>query len=90
MDRIHFAKGLAKMEKLNVGDVWHGRLGTNYEGVEAKIDNITPRRVQVSFSQLVEVDNMILGGSVFGKKNFCQLFEQQKNEQLNLFETDRQ
>lgn len=90
MDRIHFAKGLAKMEKLNVGDVWHGRLGTNYEGVEAKIDNITPRRVQVSFNRLVEVDDMILGGTTFGKKNFGQLFEKQKHEQMNLFETDPQ
>lgn len=78
------------MEELRIGDVWHGRLGTDFENVEATIDNITPRRVQVSFNRLVDFDGMRSGGTTFGKKNFCRLFEQQKHEQMNLFATDQQ
>jgi len=77
------------LDGLRIGDVWHGRRGTNFEGVEATIDNITPRRVQVSFNRLVDFDEMRSGGTTFGKKNFRRLFEQRKHEQMNLFETDR-
>lgn len=74
------------MEELKVGTVWYGKIGTDFEGVEATIERITPRRVQVKFDKLVYLNKKQVLGSVFGKRNFLRLFKKQKYEQMSLFD----
>ncbi|SDY84080.1 hypothetical protein [Thermoactinomyces sp. DSM 45892] len=62
--------------EFKINDVWFGRIGTAYEGVTATIQAITERKIQVSFDRVVAVDGMMLGGCIFGKKQFQELFEQ--------------
>lgn len=69
-----------------MGDVWYGRIGTDYEGIEATIDRITGHRVQVSFNKTIEIDGDPISGRVFEKRNFLKLFRRQKHEQMNLFD----
>lgn len=69
------------MERLLVGDIWYGKVGTAYEGVQSTISRITPQRVQVSFNK--KVDGNI--GTMLGKKTFRKLFQKQPYTQLDLF-----
>lgn len=74
---------MKKDEEIKKGEIWFGRPGTAYEQVEAKIENITARNVQVSFNQVVQVKGMRLLGEVMSKGKFRQMFDHV--QQLNLF-----
>ncbi|WP_028778548.1 hypothetical protein [Shimazuella kribbensis] len=58
------------MEQLQINDIWHGKEGTLYENVSARIDAVTSRNVQVSFDHTVSVDGLLLAGSVMTHKQF--------------------
>ncbi|MBH8605622.1 hypothetical protein [Thermoactinomyces sp. CICC 10522] len=66
------------------GEIWYGRPGTPYEGVEARIDVVTVRKVSCTYNRIVEIDGMRLAGEVMPKGKFMRMFEQA--QQLNLFE----
>lgn len=42
--------------KMQMGDRWYGRQGTAYEEIEATIDYITSRYVQVSFTPTLHLN----------------------------------
>lgn len=74
---------MKKDEEIKKGEIWFGRPGTAYEQVEAKIESITPRNVQVSYDRIVQVNGSQLAGEVMSKKRFREMFDQA--QQLNLF-----
>ena len=65
------------------GEIWFGLPGTPYEGVEAKIETVTARNVQVSYDRIVQVNGSQLAGEVMSKKRFREMFD--RAQQLNLF-----
>jgi hypothetical protein len=70
------------VERLRVGDIWYGKVGTAYEGIQATISRITPHRVQISFDKKVN-GNL---GIMPGKKTFRKLFQKKKPHiQLDFF-----
>ena len=68
---------------MELGEIWFGRSGSVYEGIQARIESITTRNVQVSFNQVVQVKGMRLLGEVMSKGKFRQTFD--RVQQLNLF-----
>lgn len=78
--------GVEKLKDLVVGATWYGRIGTDYEGIEATIDRITTHRVQVTFNKMVHIEGNPISGRVFEKGNFLRLFRRQKYEQMSLFD----
>lgn len=60
---------------LQTGDVWYGKKGTDYEGIQATIDDITARYVQVSFSPPVQTYYATSYGRPLGKHQFMRFFE---------------
>lgn len=49
---------------LQKGETWYGRPGTTYEGVEARIDVVTVRKVSCTYKRIVQIDRMRLAGQV--------------------------
>lgn len=75
-------QGVTRVEQLQVGDVWYGKVGTEYDGIQATITCITPRRVQISFDQ--KVDGKL--GITLSQKRFRKIFQKQRSYiQLDLF-----
>ena len=61
---------------MELGEIWFGRSGSVYEGIQARIESITTRNVQVSFNQVVQVKGMRLLGEVMSKGKFrCSTIE---------------
>jgi hypothetical protein len=75
---------MKKDEEIKKGEIWFGRPGTAYEQVEAKIESITPRNVQVSYDWIVQVNGSQLAGEVMPKGKFLRMFD--STRQLSLFE----
>jgi len=57
-----------------IGDTWFGKNGTTYEGMQATIDDITSRYVQVSFSPGFDDGEGVSFGKPLGKRHFAQHF----------------
>ncbi len=60
------------MEK---GETWIGRHGTVYEGVEATIDEITARKVSVSYDRFVSVNGSQVKDQTMYKGEFQRMFD---------------
>lgn len=60
---------------MNIGETWHGKDGTVYEGVAATIEAITARNVQLTYNLVVNVDGVRLRGEVMTQKKFQTMFE---------------
>lgn len=72
---------------LQIGDVWYGKNGSTYEGIEATIDDITTRYVQVSFTPALDPNGTHVYGKPLGKRHFMENFAPQPpDHQLNIFE----
>jgi len=56
--------------ELQIGDRWYGKQETVYEGIEATIEDITPRYVQISFNPPLYADVSPLLGKPLGKRQF--------------------
>lgn len=54
-----------------IGDVWYGENGMIYEGIQATIDDVTSRYVQVAFSPSLDNHETVS----YGKHHFIQHFE---------------
>lgn len=67
-----------------MGEVWFGKTGTRYEGVQATIEAVTKRNIQVSYDRIVSENEMQLGGEVMGKQAFLERFD--NNRQMTLFD----
>jgi len=67
-----------------IGDTWFGKNGTTYEGIQATIDDITSRYVQVSFSPGFDNGEGISFGKPLGKRYFVQHFS--PSYQLTIFD----
>ncbi|KFZ39317.1 hypothetical protein JS81_14975 [Thermoactinomyces sp. Gus2-1] len=86
-----FCQGIEKNSSLEnrelmrhgIGEIWFGRSGSVYEGIQARIESITPRNVQVSYDRIVQVNGSQLAGEVMSKKRFREMFD--RAQQLNLF-----
>jgi hypothetical protein len=61
-----------------VGEIFYGRPDTPYEGVQAKIEDISIRNVQLSFDRVVQKNDTILAGEVMTKKKFERMFTREK------------
>ncbi|GIM48492.1 hypothetical protein DNHGIG_40410 [Collibacillus ludicampi] len=72
---------------MEIGNRLSGRQGTVYEGVQARIDAITKRYVQVYFDRVVTVNGMKLLGQVLSKSAVKKYFD--NYEQLSLFDHDQ-
>jgi len=57
------------------GDIWYGRHGTIYEGIQATINDVTSRYVQVSFYPGLRMRNNVSYGKPLGKRHFIEHFE---------------
>ncbi|WP_028777181.1 hypothetical protein [Shimazuella kribbensis] len=71
------------MEQLQINDIWHGKEGTLYENVSARIEAVTSRNVQVSFDHVIVVDGLQLAGTVMTHKAFRLNFD--PGQQLSLW-----
>lgn len=60
--------------ELQIGDIWYGKQNTAYEGVQATIDDITARYVQVSFRPPLYPEVSPVLGKPLGKRQFRQNF----------------
>jgi hypothetical protein len=69
---------------MQIGDRLFGRIGTPYEGVQARIDNMTSRYVQLFFDRVVQIDGMNLLGQVLSKAVVRRYFDDYN--QLRLFD----
>lgn len=58
-----------------IGDVWYGKDGTKYEGIQATIDDITSRYVQVSFTPGLQDGEGISKGKPLTKRYFIHYFD---------------
>jgi sorbitol-specific phosphotransferase system component IIBC len=74
---------MKKDEEIKKGEIWFGRPGTIYEQVEAKIESITARNVQVSYNRIVQVNGSRVVGEVMAKGKFKRMFD--RVQQLYLF-----
>ena len=57
-----------------IGDTWFGKNGTIYEGIQATVDDITSRYVQVSFSPGFDDGEGVSFGKPLSKRHFVQHF----------------
>jgi len=58
-----------------VGYIWYGKNDTIYEGIQATINDVTSRYVQVSFSPGFRTEYNRSYGKPLGKRHFMQHFE---------------
>jgi hypothetical protein len=72
---------------MEIGNQLIGRQRTPYEGVQARIDAITKRYVQLYFDRVVTVNGMKLLGQVLSKSAVKKYFD--NYEQLSLFDHDQ-
>lgn len=61
--------------ELRVGDTWYGKQGTIYEDIQATIDDITARYVQVFFIPTLNHNGHPMRGMPLGKRHFHQNFD---------------
>jgi len=73
--------------ELRIGDSWYGKQGTAYEGIQATIDDVTARYVQVSFTPALDLNGSPVYGKPLGKRHFVQHFAPQPpHYQLTIFD----
>ena len=58
--------------------MWFGRPNTPYEGVQAKIEDMTIRNVEIEFDRIVHINNVMLAGEVMSKRRFKRMFSLEK------------
>jgi len=63
--------------ELQIGDRWYGEQETDYEGIQATIDDITARYVQLSFSPPLYSNTSPIHGKPLGKRQFRRNFTPQ-------------
>jgi len=61
--------------EFRIREVWYGKDGTKYEGIQATIEDITSRYVQVSFTPGLWDGEGISSGKPLTKRHFIQYFD---------------
>lgn len=70
-----------------IGDTWYGKQRTEYEGIQATIDDVTARYIQVSFTPALHPHGSPVYGKPLGKRHFTQNFDPQPSYlQLTIFD----
>ena len=73
--------------ELQIGDTWYGKQGTIYENIQATIDDITARYVQVFFTPTLNYSGYPVCGMALGKRHFHKNFDAKPPYyQLTLFD----
>lgn len=72
---------------LQIGDIWYGKPKTAYDGIQATIEDITARYVQLSFHPPLYPDTSPVLGKPLGKRQFRQNFSPRPPyHQLTIFD----